>query len=487
MNGKLAKAESAAAAPESSRAPASEAVRLALRAPITAMAATAFLWLAAGAALEFLALLVLQAPGLSESAPWLLFGRLRAAAEQALLYGFGVTAGLAAAATLLWRLAPMRRPDGGMMLLGIILWNVGALAGATAILAGAGSGVPWLESPPGLLLGMGGAYALVAGPLLAACRRSAGAGLYPSAWWAAAALLALPWSAVFAAAGCVAAPLRGVMQGAIQGWFAGNLLLGWFGALAAAAVFYLLPRFTSGETPTGRLLRIAFGAQFALAGFVGFGRLWGGPYPAWVSSLGAAAQWLWLPTALWLGASWRRAAHGSGRAARAGAALQCALAAATAFLFHAALLGAAGLAWVRRLIRFTWAEPGMDSLMILGAFGSAALGLCLFALPRLWERDWPSLGRLRRIAQAFLAGAALTAAGQIGAGFVQGAAWADPRLDSIAAAGRAAPLLAAAALGWLLLGGAAAGTTAAVLALVRRGRSAPAADAPELIWEETLP
>src|SRR5208282_6762021 len=75
-----------------------------LRVPLLALFGGAALWLVVGSVLGMIASIKFHAPDFLANCAWLTYGRLQPAADNALLYGFCLPAGLGVALWLLARL-----------------------------------------------------------------------------------------------------------------------------------------------------------------------------------------------------------------------------------------------------------------------------------------------------------------------------------------------------------------------------------------------
>ncbi len=105
------------------------------------------LWLLLALLLELVCSVKLHMPSLLAGTPLFTYGRLHAASETALLYGFGVSAGLGTGLWLLCRLGRTRLAGPVVVGLATFTWNSAVTAGVWGIMRGAGTGYPTLEMP----------------------------------------------------------------------------------------------------------------------------------------------------------------------------------------------------------------------------------------------------------------------------------------------------------------------------------------------------
>jgi cytochrome c oxidase cbb3-type subunit 1 len=151
--------------------------------PLLCLFAGAAAWLLLGCLLALLDSLKLHNSGFLASDPMWTYGRVHAAADTALLYGFGVPAALGVGLWLLCRLGRTRLAGPVVATVGALAWNVAVAAGLWAILRGGGTGYEVFEMPravaPLLLL----AYLIIGiCGVMTFQKREAGP-LYPSQWF----------------------------------------------------------------------------------------------------------------------------------------------------------------------------------------------------------------------------------------------------------------------------------------------------------------
>lgn len=246
------------------------------------MFVTATAWLVFGSVFGLIASLKLHLPDwLNGSAP-LTFGRMRTLHLNSVIYGFLSLGGIG---TALWLLPTLfktylRKPR--LALLGAVIWNLGLVAGVTAIAKGWTDGLEWLEIPWqfDILLAFGGACFAI--PLLytAAARRVNH--IYVSGWYYMAGLVWFPTLFIMANLPNVHA---GAQQATTNWWFAHNVLGLWLTPLGLGAAYYFIPKIIGKPIYSYRLSLLGFWALALFYSQVGMHHLVGGPLPTWVISL----------------------------------------------------------------------------------------------------------------------------------------------------------------------------------------------------------
>jgi cytochrome c oxidase cbb3-type subunit 1 len=386
------------------------------RVPLLALFGGAALWLVAGLGLSLLAVMTFHKPDLFADCPYLTYGRAHAAANDLLLYGFCIPAGLG---VMLWIFARLSQAELCLPLVPIAaanIWHLGVLIGVVAILIGDSTGFAWLEFPRGSSVLLFAAFLLIAISAAATFGARRGGGtpaadqnaaqgsatkaspppLYPSCWFLLAALLWFPWIYLTANLLLLAHhPVRGVAQAVIDWWFSNNLLFIWLALVGIGTAFYFLPKLA------GRPLQSHFLALFAFWTLILFGT-WcgvpqGAPVPAWYPAASAVAAALVLVPLLAIGIvagrtvwssvadHWRQTPFcfvGSGM---------------DMLVLSILMLAAMACPQVSRVTEFTWFGPAQTQLQLLGFFAMIMFGAIYEVLPRVmgFELPFPKLARVQ--------------------------------------------------------------------------------------------
>lgn len=427
-----------------------ECIDRSCRWPVLGLVVLATGWLVAAGALAVLAAIKLHAPGMLAQHAWLTYGRVQPAAWNAFVFGFASLAGLAMALWMTARLsgAPLR--GGGFIILGALVWHAGLKIGLLGLLAGDSTGFEGLELPPYASPLLLAGYLLMAPWALLTFARRVKAESYVSQWHLIAALLVFPW--VFAAAHLATnfLPLRGVLQAAAQAWYLQNLQVLWLGFLGLAAVFYFAPKLTGAAVPSRSLALFGFWVLTIFGSLAGMTRFAGGPFPAWMSSVAAAAGVLTLFGVYAVAVNGVQLLRGAGGRWRESVVMRFVTLAWLVFVVTGALAAVNSLLGVRRLTQFTLVTPGLDYLWMQGVAGLALLGALYYMVPRLLDQNWPAAGLAR--VHFYLAGAGVLVLGtafMVG-GLAHGAALNDPQLGFILVVKRYLPFAATGTLAQLL-------------------------------------
>jgi cytochrome c oxidase cbb3-type subunit 1 len=268
--------------------------RDALRFPVLMFLGSSIFWLVIGSFLSCLAAWKLVVPSLLDGSGWLTFGRIQAAAENSLWYGWASQAGMGIGFWLLAQLGRTALGSERLLVTAGAFWNFGLLLGICGILVGDGNAARGLEFPGAAAAILLVAYVCIAVWSLILLRDRSRDGLYVSQWYLLAAFLCFPW--LYATANMLLTwyPVQGSAQGPIASWFFGALVWLWLVPIVLGAVYYLVPHFAQRPVRAYPSSVLAFWLLAFLGGWMGVRQLIGGPVPAWLVSASVAASMMML-------------------------------------------------------------------------------------------------------------------------------------------------------------------------------------------------
>jgi cytochrome c oxidase cbb3-type subunit 1 len=388
------------------------------RVPLLALFCGAALWLVVGLALSLAAIMTFHKPDMFADCPFLTYGRAQAAANDLLLYGFCIPAGLG---VMLWIFARLSQSELVLPLVPIVaanIWHLGVFVGTVAILIGDSSGFAWLEFPRGASVLLFAAFLLIAISAVATFGARQNRELYPSHWFLLAALFWFPW--IYSTANLFLIthhPVRGVAQAAIDWWFSNNLVFVWLALAGIGTAFYFLPKIA------GRPLQSRYLALFAFWTLILFGT-WcgipqGAPVPAWMSAASAVASSLLIVPLIAIAVIACKTVCGSTATCKGGPLCYVKFGTA-AFILSGLMLIVSACPKLSRIVEFTWFGPAQAQLQILGFFAIVMCGAIYELLPRVmgFELPFPKFVRLQH--WLFMLGIALWAGSLAIGGVEQG-------------------------------------------------------------------
>jgi len=375
--------------------------------PVLLSVGAAVKWLVAGGLLSLASSIQLHNPSFLAGCEWFTYGRLEAAARNALVFGWGMNAALGIGLWLMSRLSLAALRHGGWIYVAHSFWNIGVLLGVLGILGGYSTSFELLEMPRFVAFLLLAAYALIAVWAVTTFSVRNTDNTYASQWWLFTAAFCFPWLYSVAQVMLIQAPVRGALQAVVNAWFVDGLYLLWFTPVALAILYYFLPKLLGRPIKNYYLASIAFWWWLFSAAFTSGARLVDAPVPVWIPTVGIAAL-MSLPVAVvilamnfhgTLAGAYGRA-FGSGTLRWLLPSFACLLLASGAALWFATR-GLAATAHLTMLGQFR------DTLWFHGVFGLAAFGALYFIVPRLAGRPWPSAALAQAHFGATLAGLAL--------------------------------------------------------------------------------
>jgi len=420
-----------------------------LRVPLLALFGGAAFWLVAGSVLAMIASIKFHAPAFLAACSWLTYGRVQPAADDALLYGFCIPAGLGVALWLFAQLgqAPLR---GAIVpVVAAKLWHLGVLIGLAGILSGNSTGFAWLEFPRAGSVVLFFAYLLLALWAMINFAARHERALFPSHWFLVAALFWFLWIYSTANLFLVACPVRGVVQFAINSWFANNLLFVWLALVGIGAAFYFLPKFS------GRPLQSYYLSLFAFGTLVLFGT-WcgippGAPLPAWMPALSSVAATLTVVPVLAIGVIAWQTVCGSNHCKLKGGSFCFIRFGTLSFVLSSLMLIATACPRISRVTEFTWFGPAQTQLQLYGFFAMTMFGAIYHLLPRVVGFDWPFPKLARVHFWLSLSGVLLLVLPLAIGGVVQGLKLNHPEIGFMDALKATLPFLRVSTIGLMLL------------------------------------
>jgi cytochrome c oxidase cbb3-type subunit 1 len=365
------------------------------RVPLLVLFGGAALWLVVGSMLALIASLTFHMPDKFGDCSWLTYGHLQPAADDALLYGFCIPAGLGVALWIFARLGSTPLRGAIVPVIAAHLWHLGVLAGLVGIFVGDSMGFAWLEFPRGGSALLFFAYLLLGLWTMMNFAGRRESGLFPSHWFLIAALFWFPWIYSTANILLVGWPMRGVVQAVIAWWFGNNMVFLWNSLVGLGTAFYFLPKFS------GRPLQTYFYALFAFWALIIFGSMRGvpvgAPVPVWLPTLSAMSSlMLVVPVIVIAFIGWKTVRGGTGQDCKGGSFCMIKFG-FVAFVLSALLLVTSACPHFSHLTQFTWFGAAQTQLQLYGFFAITMFGAIYYILPRAvgMEFAFPKLIRVQ--------------------------------------------------------------------------------------------
>jgi cytochrome c oxidase cbb3-type subunit I len=365
------------------------------RVPLFVLFGGAAAWLVVSSLLALVASLTFHMPEKFGDCSWLTYGHVQPAADDALLYGFCIPAGLGVMLWIFARLGQTPLRGAFVPVVAAHLCHLGVLVGLVGIFVGDSTGFQWLEFPRGGSALLFFAYLLLGlWAMMNFSGRREGA-LFPSHWFLVAALFWFPWIYSTANILIVGWPVRGVVQAVIAWWFGNNLVFVWTSLVGLGAAFYFLPKFS------GRPLQTYFYALFAFWTLMLFGSMRGvpagAPVPAWLPNLSALnSLMLVVPIITIAVIGWKTVCGAANQECKGGSFCMIKFG-FVSFVLSGLMLFATACPHFSRLTQFTWFGAAQTQLQLYGFFTITMFGAIYYILPRAVgiEFAFPKLIRIQ--------------------------------------------------------------------------------------------
>jgi len=365
------------------------------RVPVFKLFFCSAVWLVIASVFGLLASLKFHAPNFLADCACLTYGRLHPVATNALVYGFGVQAGLGVALWIIARLGQTKVSQPWLIAVGSKIWNIGLLVGVIGILLGDSSGFENLEIPRYGVVFLFLGYLLMAFWILVTLHHRKERAMAPSQWFLLAALFWFPW--IYFTANYLLlshVPVRGVTQAIIAWWYSGNLNLVWFGLVGLAVVFFFL------EQSMKRPLHSRHTALFTFWTIILFGS-WSGipvsaPVPAWIPTLSMVATVVTLVTALSVMANVQRTCAGGCAQAEKITGGKFLTFGTMAFVIAWVMNAVSAVPGISSITNLTWFTVAQWQLNIFGFFAMTIIGAIYYILPKAAGMDWPYAKSVKR-------------------------------------------------------------------------------------------
>jgi cytochrome c oxidase cbb3-type subunit 1 len=392
--------------------------------------AGAALWLLLASLLALLDSVKLHSAAFLASSPMWTYGRVHAAGDTALLYGFCLPAALGVGLWLLCRLGRARLAGPAVATVGALGWNAAVAAGVWAILRGGGTGYEVFEMPGAVAPLLLASYLLIGICGLMTFRHREAGPLYPSQWFVIGALFWFAWIFSTAALLLLGSPVRGVLQALVNWWYEHNLDTVFLGFAGLAPVFYFIPKLSRRPLHSYYQAALAFW-MLALAGSWG-GIPGGAPLPAWLAAASLVGTVLTVIPIAAVALNLYVTIGDALPALDGGPALRFTCAGLIFWVVAGAQQVAGALPSVGNLTDFTWFTTAQRDLFRNGFAAMTMFGAIYYIAPRLadakcnapdglWKR---SLTRLHF--GLMLAGVGLGYVALLVAGVFQGVAFQNP-------------------------------------------------------------
>ncbi len=396
------------------------AIDQSVRLPVLFFFTSGAVWLLLACALGFLSALKMRNPGLWDDCFALTYGRLYPAHLNALIYGWAMQAGMG---TMIWLMARLSRAQLRAQTTVIVaghVWNVAVFLGILAIFFTGGTSVVWLDFPSWLWPMMALCYFFITiwvVVLYGSRREKEG---YISQHYLIGAAFWFPW--IYITANLIIFHFKGsaVMSAGVDTWYVSNLTFFWFTPIALAVAYYIIPKITGRPIYSYSLASFGFWTLAIVAGWMGFQRYIGGPFPAWMPAMGGTACILLLLVVITTGVNHYQTLKGKFNLVTYSPSLRFTVFGTVMFTGLGLMTAMSSYFTFGKYLQFSHAVAGMDILAVYGFFSMTMFGAIYFIVPRITGCEWPSAGMIRFHFWFSAYGIISLVAFQVVAGYFQG-------------------------------------------------------------------
>lgn len=364
------------------------------RFPVMFFFTSAAAWLFVATIFGFLSSLKLCVPGLWDECAYMAYGRLFPVHMNALCYGWAMQAGIG---VMLWLMARLTQNQLGSPVAIIVaghIWNGAVSLAILAVWFGFGRSLPLLDFPKWAWPVFAIAYVLMVVWVIPMFRNRRLESVYVSEMYLIGAAVWFPW--IFITANILinngTAP---VMSAGVNAWYLTNLFYFWMVPISFAVAYYIVPKISGRAVYSHGLAVASFWLLAFLAGWTGFSRFMGGPFPSWMSGVsGAAAIFLLLAvfaTVVNLVATLK----GASKLWEFSPSLRFTVFGMLMLAVYAVLSAASSTYVFGKNLQFSHFVVGLDTLAIYGFFSMTLFGAIYFIVPRVTSAEWPSGKHIR--------------------------------------------------------------------------------------------
>ncbi len=361
------------------------------RVPVLFFVVSGLMWLLLGTLLALVASIKLHNPEFLAAWEWLTFGRVRPAHLNTVIYGFASQTGIGVTLWLMCRLCRVPFPAPGLTTVAALFWNLGLTIGVVGILVGDSTAIEWLELPRYSTPILFFSYALVAVWSVITFRLRRERHLYVSQWYLLAALLWFPWLYATAQIMLLIEPVRGVVQASVNWWFAHNVLGLWFTPIGLGAIYYFIPKVVGRPIHSYYLSVLGFWSLALFYNWNGLHHLIGGPMPAWMITVSVVASVMMLIPVITVAINHHFTMVGHFGKLRHSPTLRFIVFGAMAYTLTSLQGVANSLRSYSEIVHFTHHTVAHAHLGVYGFFTMVMFGSLYYIVPRITQREWPSL------------------------------------------------------------------------------------------------
>lgn len=357
--------------------------------------ASSVFWLLVGSIFALLASFKMHIPDWLGDTEWLTFGRVRPAHLNAIAYGWSTMAGIASAIWMMARLSRVELKYGGLLVLAGVVWNIGVTVGMVGLLIGYSTSIEWLEFPRPAPIILAVALLIVAACIFVNFTRRREKHVYVSQWYVLGAMFWMPMLYVTAQWLCIELPAKGVVQSAVNWWFAHNVLGLWITPIGLGTAYYLIPKVIGRPVHSYYLSVIGFWSLALFYSWAGMHHLVGGPMPAWMISASIVGSMMMLVPVGAVAVNHHFTMRGHFGELKHSPTLRFVVFGSMCYTVVSVQGSFESLRQVSEVAHFTHYTVAHAHLGLYGFFSMVMFGAGYYMIPRMTGREWASTWLIR--------------------------------------------------------------------------------------------
>jgi cytochrome c oxidase cbb3-type subunit 1 len=186
-----------------------------------------------------------------------------------------------------------------------------------------------------------------------------------------------------------------VMGAGANAWYISNLIYFWMAPVALAVAYYIIPKISGRAIYSYPLAQVSFWLLAILAGWTGFSRYMGGPFPAWMPAVSGAAAIFILLAIVATVSNLMLTLKGCTKLWEYSPSLRFTMLGMLMLAVYAVLSAMSSTFVFGKNLQFSHFLVGIDTLAFYGFFSMTMFGAIYFIVPRITEAEWPSGDRIR--------------------------------------------------------------------------------------------
>lgn len=346
-------------------------------------------WLLLGVITGTVALIKHIEPSFLQACEYVSYGRVFAAFQNIFVFGWLGNLAFLVIPWIMSRLSGTKIPSWFILLVCGKFWNIGVTLAVIFSFIGQITGMGLFDTAPLAAWILMGSYAIAMTWSVVILILRNKPQIFISQWFLVVAVFALPWVISIAYFLTGAGQARGVLPSIIGAWYEYNLVWMWIVPLALGIIFYAIPKFSGVLLQEYYLAEITFGSFIFIATWGGTQHLFGGPFPAWIPTVGQSAVIALFFPGILLSSMFLKTFFSGASQIVAVAPLRFISFAGFALVFLFIFTFLSGFSSTQELLSLTFFRQALTWQAILLVGSMALSGAVYLLVPKVFQTNWP--------------------------------------------------------------------------------------------------